>query len=86
MPGMPHNVTRQFARAVARYRAELGSDAPRAITFHEMPHAHITWLYTAGMPVKLIAERVGNSPAVFEATYSHLLPGEQAAWFRRVGQ
>ena len=47
--------------------------------FHDLRHTHATLLMDAGVPPKVIAERLGHSRASFtEDTYQHVLPGMQA--------
>jgi integrase len=48
---------------------------------HTLRHTHITHALTAGVPLHIVAARVGDSPTTVLNTYSHLLPhsDEQAA-------
>jgi integrase len=46
---------------------------------HELRHTHGTLLITAGVPVKVVSERLGHAtPAFTIETYQHVLPGMQA--------
>lgn len=51
-----------------------------AIRFHDLRHTHATLMLLAGVPVKVVAERLGHaSPGFTLSTYAHVLPGQQAA-------
>jgi integrase len=82
----PNDLTRQWHAAVAGYRKSPGALSPAEISLHGTRHSNATWLLTEGMSVKVLAERLGNTPAVLMRTYSHLLEGAQEDQFRRVGQ
>ncbi len=61
-----------FARAVK-------AAAVPQIRFHDLRHGHASLLLQAGVPVKVVSERLGHaSPAFTMATYQHVLPGMQA--------
>ncbi len=61
-----------FKKLVAR------SGLPR-IHLHDLRHTHATLLLKAGVPIKVVSERLGHSaPAFTMATYQHVLPGMQA--------
>jgi integrase len=48
--------------------------------FHDLRHAHATWLLRAGVHPRIVAERLGHSSTVLTMdTYSHVLPGMQDA-------
>jgi integrase len=54
------------------------SGLPR-IRLHDLRHTHATLLLKAGVPIKVVSERLGHStPAFTMATYQHVLPGMQA--------
>lgn len=72
----------------APYHPQLLSDAfkklvhrsglPR-IRLHDLRHTHATLLLKAGVPIKVVSERLGHStPGFTMATYQHVLPGMQA--------
>lgn len=53
------------------------SGLPR-IRLHDLRHTHATLLLKAGVPIKVVSERLGHStPAFTMATYQHILPGMQ---------
>jgi integrase len=50
-----------------------------ATGLHGLRHTHATLLLKAGVPLKVVSERLGHStPAFTMATYQHVLPGMQA--------
>ena len=68
----PHALSQAFER-IAR-RASV-----RVIRLHDVRHTHGTLLIAAGVPVKVVSERLGHaSPTFTIETYQHVLPGMQA--------
>lgn len=68
----PHSLSQAFERAVAK------TTLPR-ISLHDLRHTHASLLLKAGVPLKVVSERLGHSsPAFTMATYQHILPGMQA--------
>ncbi len=68
----PHTLSQTFERTVAK------TTLPR-ISLHDLRHPHATLLIKAGVPLKVVSERLGHSsPAFTMATYQHVLPGMQA--------
>ena len=54
------------------------ADVP-VIRLHDLRHTHGTLLIAAGIPVKVVTERLGHAAPVFTIdTYQHVLPGMQA--------
>jgi integrase len=54
------------------------SPLPR-IRLHDLRHTHATILLKAGVPVKVVSERLGHANAAFTITvYQHVMPGMQA--------
>ena len=71
-PVHPHAISQAFERIVAR------SGVPK-IRLHDVRHTHGTLLIKAGVPVKVVSERLGHgNPAFTIDTYQHVLPGMQA--------
>lgn len=71
-PIHPQSFSQAFERAVAR--AGL-----RRIRLHDRRHTHATIAIKAGVPVKVISERLGHeSPAFTLKQYAHVVPGMQA--------
>ena len=50
------------------------------ISLHDLRHTHATLLLKAGVPVKVVSERLGHANVAFTmSVYQHVLPGMQAA-------
>jgi integrase len=75
----PKTVSAAFDRAVARCRGAIGEDALPRISLHGLRHTMVTIWLTAGVPVKVVAERTGHTVATMLSTYAHVIPGSQAA-------
>jgi integrase len=68
----PEVISRTFDRIVAR------SGLPR-IRFHDVRHTHASLLLKAGVPVKVVSERLGHATPSFTLdVYGWVLPGMQA--------
>jgi integrase len=53
-------------------------DVP-VISLHDLRHTHATIMLKAGVPVKVVSERLGHANAAFTmSVYQHVLPGMQA--------
>lgn len=85
-PIYPTSVYARLVRAVSDYNAanevrpkrEQGSPLPRS-RFHDLRHVHATLLLKAGVPVHVVAARLGHAdPSVTLRVYAHVIP-EQAA-------
>lgn len=71
-PIHPEFFSRTFDRVVA------SSDLP-AIRPHDLRHTHASLLLRAGVPVKVVSERLGHaSPGFTLNVYQHVIPGMQA--------
>jgi len=71
-PIHPQSFSQAFATAIER--AGL-----RRIRLHDLRHTHATIAVKAGVPVKVISERLGHeSPAFTLKQYAHVVPGMQA--------
>lgn len=65
-----------FSQAFERLVAKAGL---RRIRLHDLRHTHATIAVRAGVPVKVISERLGHeSPAFTLKQYAHVMPGMQA--------
>jgi integrase len=68
----PHAISQAFERIARR------AGVP-AIRLHDLRHTHATLLIAAGVPVKIVSERLGHATPSFAIdTYQHVLPGMQA--------
>jgi len=70
-PVHPHVLSQTFERVLT------AAGLPR-IRLHDLRHTHATLLLQAGVPIKVVSERLGHaSPAFTMTTYQHVLPGMQ---------
>jgi integrase len=71
-PVHPDRLTQIFGRLVH------AAPVPR-LRLHDLRHTHATLLLKAGVPIKVVSERLGHAtPGFTMATYQHVLPGMQA--------
>ena len=76
----PQTYTQAFERLVAK------TDLPK-IRLHDLRHTHATIAVRAGVPTKVICERLGHqSPAFTLKQYAHVIPGMQADAARAVAE
>ncbi len=67
------------------FEREVGRSGLRRIRLHDLRHTHATLALRAGVPVKVISERLGHENPAFTLTqYAHVLPGMQAEAAQRV--
>ena len=65
-----------YSQAFERLISKMG--LPR-IRLHDMRHTHATLLLKAGVPIKVVSERLGHASVAFTMqVYQHVLPGMQA--------
>ncbi|MEW6152742.1 MAG: site-specific integrase [Actinomycetota bacterium] len=68
----PDSYSQHFQRLVD------ASSVPR-IRPHDLRHTHATILLNAGVPAKVVSERLGHANVAFTmSVYQHVLPGMQA--------
>lgn len=68
----PHSFSQTFERLLRRAGV-------RRIRLHDLRHTHATLAIKAGVPVKVVSERLGHeSPAFTLKQYAHVIPGMQA--------
>jgi integrase len=71
--------SRKFVAAVVLARASLGTSAVPTIRLHDLRHTDATLLLAAGIPVKVVSERLGHASATITlGIYAHVMPGMQA--------
>jgi integrase len=69
----PESVSQLFDRTVR-------TTGMPPIRFHDSRHTHASLLVAAGVPIKVVSERLGHAyPASTMHTYQHLLPSMSAA-------
>jgi|SRR5215211_6497725 len=69
------------AQITERFRLDSTDGLPK-IRLHDVRHSHATAALAAGVPAKVVSERLGHANiAITMDTYSHVLPGmdERAA-------
>jgi integrase len=70
-PTHPDAFSQTFDRAVVRMGLAV-------ISLHDLRHTHATLLLRAGVPVKVVSERLGHANPAFTMTvYQHVIPGMQ---------
>lgn len=82
-PMHPDRFTRRFTESVAACSRKLGADESGvdhvpAIRLHDLRHTHASLLLGAGVPVKVVSERLGHASATITMNvYQHVMPGMQ---------
>ncbi len=72
VPLQPDFVSQSFGRAI--HNAGV-----RRIRFHDLRHTHATLALQAGVPTKIVSERLGHATPEFTMRqYQHAIPGMQA--------
>ena len=75
----PDGFSKRFVAAVLGARKELGEESLSRIRLHDLRHTHATLLLAAGIPVKVVSERLGHANATITlGVYAHVMPGMQA--------
>lgn len=79
-PLHPQTYSQSFERLVAK-------TGQPSIRLHDLRHTHATIAVQAGVPTKVISERLGHeSPAFTLKQYAHVIPGMQAAGALAIAQ
>ncbi|HVM03411.1 MAG TPA: tyrosine-type recombinase/integrase [Acidimicrobiales bacterium] len=61
-------------------RAALPTIGATGVRLHDVRHAYVTALLSAGVPLKVVSQRVGHaSPTVTMTIYQHVLSGDDEA-------
>ena len=67
----PRTPTRSPRPSIASWRSPL-----LRIRLHDLRHTHASILLKAGVPVKVVSERLGHANPAFTITvYQHIIPG-----------
>lgn len=79
----PERFSDRFTAKVSQCRRQLSAEAtevvPAAIHLHDLRHTHATLLLKAGVPVKVVSERLGHATVMITLeTYAHVMPGMQS--------
>ena len=79
-PIHPHTFSQSFERIIAN--AGL-----RRIRLHDLRHTHASLALKAGVPVKVVSERLGHESSAFTLKqYAQVLPGMQAEAAAQIAQ
>jgi integrase len=85
---VPREIANSFDRLIGRYNAEArlsGTPPLPRITFHDLRHTCATLLISAGIPIKVVAERLGHKDITITLrTYGHVLPAMQGEAARAI--
>ena len=76
MPINPDSMTALMAKTIRAHNEALPSDAPAlpVARLHDLRHVHATHLLLAGVPVHVVAERLGHAdPSITLRVYAHVL-------------
>lgn len=73
----PERYSRRFAEQLARCNRDRDPLLPQ-VRVHDLRHTHATLLLKAGIPVKVVSERLGHATVTITMeTYQHVMPGMQ---------
>ena len=73
----------RLTEAFGRHRRAAGISAG---TLHTLRHTAATLALTAGVPVHIVAARLGDDPKTVLSTYAHLLPQSDELAAERVAE
>lgn len=76
VPINPDSMTALMAKTIRAYNAALPPDVPAlpVARLHDLRHVHATHLLLAGVPVHVVADRLGHAdPAITLRVYAHVL-------------
>lgn len=77
-PLHPDRFTRRFTDSEASCARKMGESALPTVRLHDLRHTHATLLLGAGVPVKVVSERLGHANATITmGVYQHVMPGMQ---------
>lgn len=74
--GDHHKTTKYLYRSW--YRIKDSAQLPKRTRIHDMRHTCATWLVAGGTPIQVVADILGNDPALCLRVYLHSLPSMQA--------
>lgn len=79
LPVYPTTLTNLVHKLVHRHNAEHPDNQLGRIRFHDLRHVHATLLLEAGIPVHVVAARLGHAdPSITLRTYAHVLHSQEA--------
>ncbi|MFE2122426.1 tyrosine-type recombinase/integrase [Rhodococcus aetherivorans] len=72
------SVSNSWSHRVRKAQGDLEVDAVPSLRLHGLRHTHASLLLAAGVPVKVVSERLGHaSVSVTMDVYAHVMPGAQ---------
>lgn len=75
----PERFSRTFIEKQAQFRRAKPDVVLMPIHLHDLRHTHATLLLKAGVPVKVVSERLGHANVTITLEiYAHVMPGMQA--------
>lgn len=76
----PERTSRAWQTRMTQIAADKKvKDAPPAIRLHDLRHTHASLMLGAGVPVRVVSERLGHASATITlGVYAHVMPGHQA--------
>jgi integrase len=73
-PLFPDTPTALMAKLLRKHNAEHREDPLPVMRLHDLRHVHATLLLKAGVPVHVVAARLGHAdPAITLSVYAHVL-------------
>jgi integrase len=78
-PWHPRTLQTWVSEIVQRAGLVTGRKDPRGVTYHTLRHTFATHLVSSGVDLYTVAQLLGDTLAVVEETYAHLLPEARAA-------
>lgn len=79
LPFNKRTFQQHFTAIVLRAGLVAGRTDPRGVTFHTLRHTFASWLVRRGVDLYTVAQLLGDTLAVVEATYAHLSPDVKRA-------
>ncbi|WP_393915993.1 tyrosine-type recombinase/integrase [Halostreptopolyspora alba] len=70
----PHHIAAQWFRNHIWRPALAASGLERRVRFHDLRHAHASWVLAGGADLQVVKERLGHSDIATTARYLHTLP------------
>lgn len=80
LPLYPTTLAHLFQKLIERHNTEHSKEKLERIRFHDLRHVHATLLLEAGVPVHVVAARLGHAdPSITLRTYTHVLRSQETS-------